>query len=85
MRRLLRSFLALLVTVVVSAGAAFGQPADTFYKGKTIQVFVGYPPGGGFDLYARLLVDHLGSHLPGNPTLILQNMRIVSQNEKTKG
>jgi tripartite-type tricarboxylate transporter receptor subunit TctC len=63
-----------LVLVVSASDHVAAQAADGFYKGKTIQVFVGYPPGGGFDLYARLLADHMGRHLPGNPTVILQHM-----------
>ncbi|MGE5538496.1 MAG: Bug family tripartite tricarboxylate transporter substrate binding protein [Gemmatimonas sp.] len=65
------AFAVAALALSVSAGA---QPADAFYKGKTVQVIVGYPPGGGFDLYARLLTDYMGRHLPGNPTLILQHM-----------
>ena len=75
--RLSRGFGVLLIglmAVTLWPIAASAQSTDVFYKGKTIQVFVGYPPGGGFDLYARLLVDHMGGHLPGNSTLILQNM-----------
>jgi tripartite-type tricarboxylate transporter receptor subunit TctC len=63
-----------LAALALGASAAAAQPANAFYKGKTIQVFVGYPPGGGFDLYARLLTDHMSRHIPGNPTLILQHM-----------
>lgn len=57
---------------IVSADAA--QPAADFYKGKTVFVIIGYSPGGGYDLYARLLSQHLGKHIPGNPTVIPQNM-----------
>jgi tripartite-type tricarboxylate transporter receptor subunit TctC len=60
--------------VLALASGAAAQPAESFYKGKTVQVIVGYPPGGGFDLYARLLTEYMGRHLPGNPTLILQHM-----------
>lgn len=48
--------------------------AEDFYKGKTIYVVVGYGVGGGYDTYARILANHLGSHIPGNPTLVPQNM-----------
>jgi tripartite-type tricarboxylate transporter receptor subunit TctC len=66
------SSLALLAAVLGTSAQA--QPAESFFKGKTVQVIVGYPPGGGFDLYARLLTEYMGKHLPGNPTLILQHM-----------
>lgn len=45
-----------------------------FYKGKTVTVIVGYSPGGGYDLYARQLATHIGKHIPGNPTVIVENM-----------
>jgi tripartite-type tricarboxylate transporter receptor subunit TctC len=45
-----------------------------FYHGKTITVIVGYTAGGGYDLYARALVRHMGKHLPGNPSFIVQNL-----------
>jgi tripartite-type tricarboxylate transporter receptor subunit TctC len=45
-----------------------------FYQGKTVRIIVGSSTGGGYDLWARLLAQHLGKHLPGNPGLIVQNM-----------
>src|SRR3954454_11932002 len=66
--------------VVAFAAAFFGaalQPAnaqDSFYKGKTLTLVVGYSAGGGYDQYARLMARHLGKHISGNPTLIVQNM-----------
>src|SRR4051812_40993289 len=47
---------------------------DSFYKGKTVTIVVGYSAGGGYDQYARLMARHLGKHIPGNPTVIVQNM-----------
>jgi tripartite-type tricarboxylate transporter receptor subunit TctC len=52
--------------------AAFAQ--EPFYKAKTIRIVVGFPAGGGFDAYARALSRHMGKHIPGNPTLIVENM-----------
>ena len=49
------------------------SPAE-FYKGKTIQFGVGYPPGGGFDVYSRALAQFMGRHIPGNPNVIVSNM-----------
>ena len=57
----------LLVSAVVQAQAPF-------YQGKTIRVIVGTPPGNLYDLWARLIVDHMGKHVPGNPSFIVQNM-----------
>ena len=48
--------------------------ADNFYKGKTVELYIGYSSGGGYDTYARLLARHLGRHLPGNPTVVPKNM-----------
>ncbi|MDH3445635.1 MAG: tripartite tricarboxylate transporter substrate-binding protein [Deltaproteobacteria bacterium] len=45
-----------------------------FYKGKTIRLVVGFSAGGGFDTYSRLISRHLGRHIPGNPTVIVENM-----------
>ena len=53
-----------------------GSEDDTtaFYQGKTVRIVVGFPPGGGFDSYSRVLGRHLGKHIPGNPTVIVDNM-----------
>lgn len=45
-----------------------------FYQGKTIKVIVGTPPGNLYDLWARLIVSHMGKYIPGNPEFIVQNM-----------
>ena len=45
-----------------------------FYAGKTINLIVGEPPGGGADAYARLLSRHLAKYIPGTPAIIIQNM-----------
>jgi tripartite-type tricarboxylate transporter receptor subunit TctC len=66
--------------VVAFAAAFFGAAIqhaaaqDSFYKGKTVTLVVGYSAGGGYDQYARLVARHLGNHIPGNPTVIVQNM-----------
>jgi hypothetical protein len=48
--------------------------AQDFYKGRTLTIVVGFSTGGGFDVNARLLARHIGRHIPGNPTIIVQNM-----------
>ena len=50
------------------------QSTDDFYKGKTIRLLVGYGPGTGYDLYARLLANHMSQHIPGNPVIVAENM-----------
>jgi tripartite-type tricarboxylate transporter receptor subunit TctC len=49
------------------------SPAD-FYKGKTVDLYIGYSAGGGYDLYARALARHMGRFIPGNPTILAKNM-----------
>lgn len=46
----------------------------SFFEGKTIRIVVGLPAGDVYDLYARMLADHMGKHIPGNPSFIVQNM-----------
>lgn len=61
----------LLGLVAPADGAAL---AEDFYQGKTVTMAIGYPPGGAYDRYARLVAQHLGKHLPGKPAVIPQNM-----------
>lgn len=61
---------AAVATTVASADVA----ADEFYTGKRVTLVVGYGTGGGYSLYAQVLVDHLGRHLPGKPTVVPQFM-----------
>ena len=58
---------------LVGAAQAQSSVAD-FYRGKTIDLYIGYSVGGGYDVYARLLSRHLGKHIPGNPTVVARNM-----------
>jgi tripartite-type tricarboxylate transporter receptor subunit TctC len=53
--------------------AAADDVAD-FYKGKTVRLVIGYGTGGGYDVYAKMLARFIGQHIPGNPTVIAQNM-----------
>ncbi len=70
---------ALALRIVVVALPALMQPAAAqdaaaFYKDKTLRMIVGSAPGGGYDAYTRLIVEHLRKHIPGNPTIVVQNM-----------
>jgi tripartite-type tricarboxylate transporter receptor subunit TctC len=71
-RRRLSLALGLFAAGVVLGTSA--QAQEDFYKGKQITILVGYPTGGGYDAYARLLARHLGRFVPGNPSVIVQNM-----------
>ena len=70
-RRLLAVSIAWLVFTLVGSGPIQAQSA---YEGKIVRVIVGLAPGGGFDAYARALSRHLGRYIPGNPTIIVENM-----------
>ena len=56
------------------AAPARAQDVASFYHGKQITLVIGYGPGGGYDLYARMLGRFIGAHIPGNPTIVPQNM-----------
>lgn len=73
---MLKTSLMLLITTVVGVvfNATSSFAAAPFYEGKSIRVIVGYSAGGGYDAYARVLARHMGKHVPGNPTLIVENM-----------
>jgi tripartite-type tricarboxylate transporter receptor subunit TctC len=67
--------LGLTVTALaLSAPAARANPVEDFYKGKTLRVIVGYAVGGGYDIYGRFFAEQFSKHMPGAPTLIVQNM-----------
>jgi tripartite-type tricarboxylate transporter receptor subunit TctC len=57
-----------------AANAAAAPASAPFYEGKTIRIIVGFPPGGFYDLWSRLLARHMGRHVPGNPRFIVQNI-----------
>jgi len=65
--------LAVAIMSVLVAAARAQSPAD-FYKGKAVELYIGYSVGGGYDLYARTIARHLGKHIPGNPTVLPKNM-----------
>ena len=71
-RRLLCAALAGAIVVATTTAHA-GDPAAEFYAGKTVRVLVGFAAGGGYDLYARTLGRYLGKHIPGEPTVVVQN------------
>jgi tripartite-type tricarboxylate transporter receptor subunit TctC len=60
--------------ILLAALPVRGQPIADFYRGKTLRMLIGYGPGGGYDIYGRLVAEFLPRHLPGNPTIITQNM-----------
>ena len=73
----MNTMLMRVLAAVVLAGmpsAGFAQTPAEFYKGRTIELYVAYSAGGGYDLYARMVARHLGRHIPGNPQIVAKNM-----------
>lgn len=60
-------------SVLVSTAVSSAAGAESFYQRKTITIIVGFTPGGGYDVYARILARYLPDHVPGHPTVIVQN------------
>jgi len=71
MNKRIPALLAATIALAAFGGAAHAQP---YYEGKTLRIIVGLAAGGGFDSYARVIGRHLGKHIPGNPTVIVDNM-----------
>ena len=63
-----------LLLAAAAALPAHAQPVADFYRGKTVNVLIGVGVGGEYDLQARLVARHIGKHIPGNPTVVPQNM-----------
>jgi tripartite-type tricarboxylate transporter receptor subunit TctC len=65
---------AALLTIATLTPQAQADAVSDFYKGKRLNLVIGYGPGGGYDTYGRVISQHIGKHIPGNPTVIVQNM-----------
>jgi tripartite-type tricarboxylate transporter receptor subunit TctC len=63
-----------LALALALPGSALAQSADQFYKGKTLNLYIGFAAGGSYDFYGRLLARHMGKHLPGQPNVVAQSM-----------
>jgi tripartite-type tricarboxylate transporter receptor subunit TctC len=74
--------LAVLTCLAVTPVNAQDAVAD-FFRGKQITIFVGSSAGGGYDTYARLIARYFGSHIPGNPAVIVENMPGAGSNKAT--
>jgi tripartite-type tricarboxylate transporter receptor subunit TctC len=68
-RRLWLAAIALL-----AIAPAHADDVADFYRGKTVSIYVGFPPGGGYDIYARVLAPYFARHIPGQPTVVVKNM-----------
>jgi tripartite-type tricarboxylate transporter receptor subunit TctC len=69
-----RSTVACFSMAVLLAQPAAAQTVEEFYKGKALTLVVGNGPGGGFDVFGRLLARYIGRYVPGNPSVVVQNM-----------
>jgi tripartite-type tricarboxylate transporter receptor subunit TctC len=69
----MRFLIAAVIGLALLETSAHGTTHE-FYNGKAVRIVVGYAPGGGYDFYARVIARHIGKHIPGNPTSIVENM-----------
>jgi tripartite-type tricarboxylate transporter receptor subunit TctC len=68
------TFATALTLGIAASAAAFAQAADDFYRNKQVRLLVGHPVGNDNDVAGRLLARHLGKHIPGGPSVLVQNM-----------
>jgi tripartite-type tricarboxylate transporter receptor subunit TctC len=66
--------LLLCAIALWSVTPANAESVADFYRGKTISIYVGFPPGGGYDIYSRIIAPHFSRHIPGNPAVVVRNM-----------
>src|SRR4051812_22031208 len=78
---MVRCFLGGMLAALVAGGAAAQDQVAQFYRGKQINLYIGTSPGGGYDTYARLLARRFGNYIPGNPTIVPQNMPGAGSNK----
>jgi tripartite-type tricarboxylate transporter receptor subunit TctC len=65
----------MLVSLCLASNVVHAQSTvEAFYKNRQVNLIVGYGPGGGYDITARLLARHLGDYIPGHPAIVVQNM-----------
>ena len=74
MNRKFQCLVKLVMGLAFLVGASATALGEEFYKGKTIHIVVGFPPGGGYDTYTRAAARHMSRYTPGNPTFVVQNM-----------
>jgi tripartite-type tricarboxylate transporter receptor subunit TctC len=73
--RRVAAVVAAALLLVFCATVAGAQSPEQFYKGRQLSMIVFSGAGSTYDIYARLLTRHLGNHIPGKPTFIVQNMQ----------
>ena len=83
-KRSLGTFWTITIACLLAPFSGRSEPIEDFYKGRTVSIIVGSGPGGSFDLGARLIAMHLRRFIPGNPTVIVQNMAGASSVRATE-
>lgn len=72
--RMIAAAIGLIAALLGSPRSVRADPIADFYNGRTMRMLIGYGPGGGYDLYGRVVAQFLPKHLPGHPTIVVQNM-----------
>jgi tripartite-type tricarboxylate transporter receptor subunit TctC len=73
-RAMLKSLPIAVALMLSAVPVARADPIADFYRGKTVRMLIGYGPGGGYDLYGRIVAEFLPKHLPGHPTILPESM-----------
>jgi tripartite-type tricarboxylate transporter receptor subunit TctC len=73
--QVMRKCRVIVPVLLVLFGATTAARTQAPFAGKTVTMYIGFGPGGGYDLWARVVARHIGAHLPGNPTVIAQNLQ----------
>lgn len=73
-RASIRSWIVGAIAAITGTTGALAQSVEDFYRGKSIDLYVGFSAGGGYDVYARLLARHMGRHVPGTPSIVVKTM-----------
>jgi hypothetical protein len=74
MHRIFFATLSALAFCIGTAASTAAESVADFYKGRTVDMFVAAPPGGGYTAYARTIAKHMGRYIPGNPSIVVKNM-----------
>ena len=74
---ILKTGLVFAAVLILTASKNELFAAEPAFEGKAIRIVVGFSAGGGFDTYSRAIARHMGKHIPGNPTFVVQNISSV--------
>jgi tripartite-type tricarboxylate transporter receptor subunit TctC len=75
MKRPFAVFVVLVLGVIFLARVSYAHAQEDFYNGKTLRIIVGFAPGGGYDTFTRTVARHMDEHIPGQPTIVVENMK----------